>query len=99
MNPPTLYGSKVEEDPQEFIDEIYKILLSMGLTTSEKAELATTTQRCGPNLVCPMEEQQVVKEWTNDLGKFSRRIFLTDYFLWISGKLMWWSSSTLDKEV
>ena len=44
MNPHTLYGSKVEEDPQEFIDEIYKILYSMGLTTSEKAELATTTQ-------------------------------------------------------
>ena len=41
MNPHTLYGSKVEEDPQEFIDEIYKILYSMGLTTSEKAELAT----------------------------------------------------------
>ena len=26
MNPHTFYGSKVEEDPQEFIDEIYKIL-------------------------------------------------------------------------
>ena len=41
MNPPTFYGSKVEEDPQEFIDEIYKILYAMGLTTSEKAKLAT----------------------------------------------------------
>ncbi|TMW86704.1 hypothetical protein EJD97_020980 [Solanum chilense] len=27
--------------PQEFIDEVYKILLAMGLSTSEKAELAT----------------------------------------------------------
>ena len=36
MNPPTFDGSKVEEDPQEFIDETYKILYSMGLTTSEK---------------------------------------------------------------
>ena len=26
MNPPTFYGSKFEEDPQEFIDEIYRIL-------------------------------------------------------------------------
>ena len=26
MNPPNFYGSKVEEDTQEFIDEIYKIL-------------------------------------------------------------------------
>ena len=41
MNPPSFYGSKVEEDPQEFIDEIYNILYAMGLTTSEKSELAT----------------------------------------------------------
>ena len=41
MKPPTFYGSKVKEDPQEFIDEIYKILYSMGLSTGDKAELAT----------------------------------------------------------
>ena len=41
MNPPTFYGSKVEEDPQEFINKVYKILLAMGLSTSEKAGLAT----------------------------------------------------------
>ena len=41
MNPPSFYGSKVEEDPQELIDDVYKILYDMGLTTSEKAELAT----------------------------------------------------------
>ena len=37
MNPPTLYGSKVEKDPYEFIDMIYDILYAMGLSTSEKA--------------------------------------------------------------
>ena len=26
INPPTLYGSKVDEDPEKFIDEVYKIL-------------------------------------------------------------------------
>ena len=41
MNPPTFYGSKVKEYPQEFIDEVYKILLGMGFSTSEKAEVAT----------------------------------------------------------
>lgn len=41
MNPPTFYGSKVKEEPQEFINEVYKILLAMGLSTSEKAESAT----------------------------------------------------------
>ena len=41
MNPPTFYGSKVEEDPKEFIDEIYKIFYAMGLNIREKAELST----------------------------------------------------------
>src|SRR5688572_21478277 len=40
MNPPEFYGSKLNEDPQEFIDEIFKIVDIMGVTTSEKAELA-----------------------------------------------------------
>ena len=41
MNPPTSYGSKVEEEHQEFIDEIDKILYGMGLSTIEKDKLAT----------------------------------------------------------
>ena len=41
MNPPTFYGFKMEEHPQEFIYETYKILYGMGLTSSEKAELST----------------------------------------------------------
>lgn len=27
MNPPKFHGSKVEEDPQKFIDEVYKVLM------------------------------------------------------------------------
>uniref|UniRef100_M1BQ67 Gag-pol polyprotein n=1 Tax=Solanum tuberosum TaxID=4113 RepID=M1BQ67_SOLTU len=30
MNPPKFDGSKVEEDPQEFMEEVYKILAIMG---------------------------------------------------------------------
>ena len=41
MNPPIFYRSKVDKYPQEFRDEVTKILLVMGLSTSEKAELAT----------------------------------------------------------
>ena len=41
MNPLTFYRSMVEKDPQEFIDEVYKILLAMWLSTREKAELDT----------------------------------------------------------
>ncbi|WMV50375.1 hypothetical protein MTR67_043760 [Solanum verrucosum] len=40
MNPPEFRGSKVEEDPQRFIDEVYKVLANMGVSLEEKAELA-----------------------------------------------------------
>ena len=36
MNRLTFYGSKDEEYHQEFIDEIYKILYAIRLTTSDK---------------------------------------------------------------
>ena len=56
MNPPTFYGSKVEEDSQEFIHGIKKILYFMGLSTSEKAELATYKLKdVAPRSVRPME--------------------------------------------
>ena len=41
MNPLTFYGSKVDEEPQELISEVSKIVMAMGLSTSDKAELAT----------------------------------------------------------
>uniref|UniRef100_M1DBT1 Gag-pol polyprotein n=1 Tax=Solanum tuberosum TaxID=4113 RepID=M1DBT1_SOLTU len=41
MNPPEFHGSKVEEDPQEFINDVYKVLIIMGVTPLEKAELTT----------------------------------------------------------
>ena len=37
----TFCRSKVEKDPQELIDEVYKILYYLGFTIREKAELAT----------------------------------------------------------
>ncbi|WMV58133.1 hypothetical protein MTR67_051518 [Solanum verrucosum] len=40
MNPPVFLGSKVGEDPQEFMEEVYKIIDAMGVTSVEKAELA-----------------------------------------------------------
>ncbi|WMV46601.1 hypothetical protein MTR67_039986, partial [Solanum verrucosum] len=41
INPTEFYCSKVEEDPQEFIDEVYKILAIMEVQPVEKAELVT----------------------------------------------------------
>ena len=40
MNPLMYFGSKVDEDPQDFLDEVYKILFAMGVSTTEKVELA-----------------------------------------------------------
>ena len=40
MNPPIFLGSKVNEDPQEFLDVLYKILSAMGVKSREKAEFA-----------------------------------------------------------
>ena len=39
MNPLVYYGSKIDEDPQEFVDEVHKILYAMGVNEEEKAEL------------------------------------------------------------
>ena len=35
MNPLEFYGSKVGEDPNGFIDEVFKVLVIMGVTTGE----------------------------------------------------------------
>jgi len=40
MNPLKFHGSKLDEDPKEFIDEVYKIVGIMVLSTVEKVELA-----------------------------------------------------------
>ena len=41
MNPPIFYESKVDEDPQKFLDEVYKVLYAMGVTLSDKAKLTS----------------------------------------------------------
>ena len=41
MNPPSFLGSKADEDPQEFLDQVQKVTDIMGVTSSEGAELAT----------------------------------------------------------
>uniref|UniRef100_M1DDH9 Gag-pol polyprotein n=1 Tax=Solanum tuberosum TaxID=4113 RepID=M1DDH9_SOLTU len=40
MSPPMFFGSEVNEDPQEFVEEVYKIIDAMGVTSIDKVELA-----------------------------------------------------------
>ena len=35
------FGSKKDEYPQDFLDEVYKILYAIGVTSIEKDELAS----------------------------------------------------------
>lgn len=41
MNPLVFLGYKVGKDPQEFLDVAYKVVSVMGVTSKEKAELAS----------------------------------------------------------
>ncbi|XP_027769391.1 uncharacterized protein LOC114075224 [Solanum pennellii] len=41
MNPPIFRGANTSDDPQEFVDEVHKILVDMGTTDIDKAELAS----------------------------------------------------------
>ena len=41
INPPMFFGYKVNEDPQDLLDEFQKILYAMGVSSNEKAELAS----------------------------------------------------------
>ena len=41
MNPSIFLCFKVGEDPEEFLYGVYKVLISMGVTSREKAELAS----------------------------------------------------------
>ncbi|KAK4726950.1 hypothetical protein R3W88_031867 [Solanum pinnatisectum] len=40
MNPPEFSGSKMEEDPNGFIEEVFKVLAIIRVTSLDKAELA-----------------------------------------------------------
>ena len=41
MKPPTFHVTKVDEDPQGFIDEVFKVVDAMGVTLREKTKLPT----------------------------------------------------------
>ena len=54
MNPLIFTGAKTSEDPQEFIDEVHKILVSMGATDIEKAELTSYQLKDVAQTLCKM---------------------------------------------
>ena len=39
MDPPKYFGSNVDEEPQDFLDEVYKIFFAMGLVLRKRLSL------------------------------------------------------------
>ncbi|WMV38200.1 hypothetical protein MTR67_031585 [Solanum verrucosum] len=77
MNPPEFYDSEVEEDPEEFIDEVYKVLMIMGVTLVERVELAAyQCKGVAQIFVQPMEGGKIGRCESSQLGK------VQSYFSW-----------------
>lgn len=52
FNPPEFDGSKVGKDPKVFIDEVYKVLMIMVVTSVEKSGVCILSlEMCGSNMV------------------------------------------------
>ena len=41
MNPPMFFLSKMDEDTQDFVDDVYKNICAMDVTTRAKVDLST----------------------------------------------------------
>ena len=85
----TFFKSKVDADWQEFIDDVYKILYAMGVSTSDNSSWTHTNSRMLPKLgMCNGEIIDCFEEgrW---IGRYSRRHFLTDFYRKRWEKLKW----------
>ncbi|WMV50964.1 hypothetical protein MTR67_044349 [Solanum verrucosum] len=81
INPSEFHGSKVEEDPQEIIDGVYKVLMIMGVMPVEKAESATYHLKGVSQMwFNQWKEERVVDEGPLGLEKF-KVAFLDMFFL------------------
>ena len=87
MNPHIILGSKVGEDPQEFLDGVYKVLSAMGVTPREKAELASYQLREVAHVwYTQWKDNRSVKSVPIESGEY-KEAFLDKYFPLRGGKL------------
>ena len=80
MNPPTFFGSKVEEDPQRFVDKVFKVNDSMGINSQEKVELTAYPLK-DVTLVFneQWKDERPVREGQITWGEF-KMVFLDRFF-------------------
>ena len=80
MNPPIFTGAKTSEDPQEFIDEVHKILVDMGATDIEKAELASYQLKDVAQSWCKMWQDSRVQGGVPVTWELFKTAFLERFF-------------------
>ncbi|XP_069149754.1 uncharacterized protein [Solanum lycopersicum] len=80
MNPPIFTGAKTSEDPQEFIDEVHKILVAMGATDNEKLELASYQLKDVAQTWCKMWQDSRVLGGVPVTWELFQTIFLEKFF-------------------
>ncbi|WMV58916.1 hypothetical protein MTR67_052301 [Solanum verrucosum] len=68
MNPPEIYGSKVEKDPQEFIDEVENVFTIMGMTVVKKHYSTTRSDRQG----CSRFRQRFFEQGSSKAPRFNQ---------------------------
>ena len=81
MYPPEFYGSKVGEDPNRFLDEVYNVLAIMGVSSIQKPYLAADQLKGVSQLWYeqweynrPIEAGSI--EWETFKSAFLDRLFL-----------------------
>ena len=77
MNPPIFIGANTLEDPQEFIDELHKILV---VTDIEKAELASYQLKDVAQTWCKMWQDSRVLGGVPVTWELFQTIFLERFF-------------------
>ena len=80
MNPPIFTGSKTSEDPQEFVDEVHMILVAMGATDTDKAELASYQLKDVAQTWCKMWQDNRVLGGVSVTLEIFKRVFLERFF-------------------
>ena len=80
MNHPLFTGAKTSEDPQEFIDEVHKILVAMGATDIEKAELASYQLKDVAQTWCKMWQDSRVLSGVPVTWELFKTAFLGRFF-------------------
>ena len=80
MNPPIFTRSMNSEDPQEFVDEVHKIMVDMGATDTKKAELAFYQLNDVAQTLCKMLQDSRALSGVSVTWESFKTTFLEKFF-------------------